>query len=606
VSGPATGGAGAGGDAGAGGGAGAGGDAGGGGLPTASGAGLRRWLRRAGRHHRSLVAGVLLLQGAATAAGLVFPHELGAMVAGVSGPHGSAAVRRAGAILLAALVVQALLSRVASRRAAILGETVLAELREGFIEGVLDLPLGVVERAGTGELLNRASSDVEQLSYSVHYAVAQMLIAAVQTLLTAAALILTAPILGLVLLPAAAVLVASARWYQRRAPAGYRATQAAWDHLNARTQETIAAGRTVEALGLGPARTALVDADAREWITTERYTLRLRTVFLPLCESVYVLPLVLAVALGGLLHAGGHLPLAAVAAGALYAQQLVVPVNTLLSELDELQLGTASLARLLGVQEVPRRAPTSAEPHGDEVRAEGVHFAYRADREVLHGLDLAPARGSTLALVGPSGAGKSTLALLLTGVHAPTAGRVTVGGVDVHRLPAARLRQEVVLVTQEHHVFAGTLRDNLALADPSAGDDRLLDALAAVDAADIATRLPAGLDTEIGSGSVRLSPGDAQRVALARLVLADPHTLVLDEATALLDPGSARHLEQSLRRVLAGRTVVAVAHRLQAARDADEVAVVDGGRIVERGSHDELLAAGGAYAALWRSWSSEE
>jgi ABC-type multidrug transport system fused ATPase/permease subunit len=205
-------------------------------------------------------------------------------------------------------------------------------------------------------------------------------------------------------------------------------------------------------------------------------------------------------------------------------------------------------------------------------------------------------------MVGPSGAGKSTLGRLLAGIHPPRLGRVDVGGVPLVDLEVDRLRREVVLVTQEHHVFVGTLRDNLLLAAPSASDDDLRRVLAAVDALELAEALPEGLDTVVGSGGHPVGPAFAQQIALARIVLADPHTLVLDEATSLLDPRAARHLERSLSAVLSGRTVIAIAHRLHTAHDADRVAVVEDGQIAELGSHDELVAEGGAYAALWESW----
>jgi ABC-type multidrug transport system fused ATPase/permease subunit len=190
----------------------------------------------------------------------------------------------------------------------------------------------------------------------------------------------------------------------------------------------------------------------------------------------------------------------------------------------------------------------------------------------------------------------------MAGVDAPHTGRIAVGSVPLVDLDLPTLRGEVALVTQEHHVFVGTLADNLRLPRPDASDDDLRAALRAVDADGWALALPDGLETVVGSGGHGLTEAQAQQLSLARLVLADPHTLVLDEATSLLDPRAARHLERSLAAVVAGRTVVAIAHRLHTAHDADRVCVMADGRIEELGSHDELLAADGSYAALWRTW----
>ncbi|WP_141578123.1 ABC transporter ATP-binding protein [Actinomadura sp. WMMA1423] len=569
-------------------------------LPVATPAQVRAYARRLVLRHPRDLAVVLGLHALAAATGLVTPRLLGALVEDVR--DGRADIDTTGLAIAGFVIVQGVLIRYAYLASAKLGERVLAELREEFVDRVLAVPLSTVERAGTGDLVTRASRDVDTLSTSVRYAMPETLVAAVVGGLTVAALMLNGPLVALPALVAVPLLVAVMRWYLPRAHRGYLRENAAWARIGDGLTETVQGSRTVEALGLAERRHERGDADIAASYKVERYTLGLRTVLFPVMEMSFVLPVVSTLLVGGLLYINDMATLAQVTAATLYAQQLIEPVDTLLQWLDELQLGGASLARLLGVGSVPPdRTPGGERPDGERITARDVHYSYRAGHDVLHGVDLDLRPGERLAMVGPSGAGKSTLGRLLAGVDGPRAGAVTVGaggGVPLVALPLDDLRGHVALVTQEHHVFRGTLRENLVMARGDATDDDIAEVLAAVDWDG------PGLDTLVGSGGETLSPAQAQQLALARLVLADPHTLVLDEATSLLDPRAARRLERSLAAVLDGRTVVAIAHRLHTAHDADRVAVVEDGRITELGTHADLLAAQGSYAALWASWRS--
>jgi ABC-type multidrug transport system fused ATPase/permease subunit len=574
-------------------------------LPVAPAPQVRRYAWRLARRHRGGLAATTGLHALAAATGLVTPWLIGRLVEQVEqGTGGMATVDRIAAAIAGFLLVQAVLVRYANLASAKLGERALAEIREEFVSRALTLPLSTVERAGTGDLLTRSSRDVNTLREAVRYAAPEILIGLVVSVLTMVALVLVSPLLAALALVGAPVLIAATRWYLRRAPAGYLRENASYADINEGLAATVDGAATVEALGLGPRRHARADADCARSYAAERYTLSLRTVWYPLLEIGFMLPVVATLGLGGSAYLAGWVTLAQVTAATLYVQQLIHPLNRILEWLDHLQVGAAGLSRVLGVAEVPPdRQVSGRQPAGDDtIAATDVRYAYRDGRDVLHGVSVALRPGERLAVVGPSGAGKSTLGKLLAGIEPPRAGEVTVDGVPLVELPLDELRGHVALVTQEHHVFAGSIRQNLTLARPEATDDQVWAALSAVDAGGWVAALPDGLDTVVGTGALALSPAQAQQLALARLVLADPHTLVLDEATSLLDPRAARHLERSLAAVLRGRTVVAIAHRLHTAHDADRVAVVSDGRITELGSHAELIAAAGEYAALWDSW----
>jgi ABC-type multidrug transport system fused ATPase/permease subunit len=575
-------------------------------LPIASGPELRAQAALLGHRHRRGLARMIALHAAAATAGLAGPPVLGKLVESVRQGTTRGHIDRLIAILAIFLVAQTLLTFLARRASFVLSEQMFAELREDFMRRVLALPLSTVERAGTGDLISRTTADVDSMTRTIRFALPETMIAAITTVLTVGAAIWVSPIAALPCIAGVPALVVGTRWYLKRAPAGYLWERASYATLSGTVGETVDGGRTLEALGLNEQRVRRIDDDLRDAYRAERRTLFLRTVWFPSAEFSYVLPVVAALAWGGWLVSAGHASLGEVTAVALYVVQLADPVDRLISWLDEIQVGMTSFARIVGIARVaPDRTATDETPEGDRLSVQDLHYAYVADRDVLHGIDLDLEPGERVAVVGPSGAGKSTLGRLLAGIHPPRAGRVEIGGVRLVDLPLDTLRKEVALVTQEQHVFVGTLDENLLLARPGSTDDELAAALNAVDALEWAEALPDGRQTVVGAGGYPLTPAQAQQLALARLVLADPHTLVLDEATSLLDPRAARHLERSLASVLEGRTVIAIAHRLHTAHDADRVAVVEDGLLEEIGTHDELVARGGSYAALWDSWHSE-
>ncbi|MER6000442.1 ABC transporter ATP-binding protein [Nonomuraea angiospora] len=575
-------------------------------LPVAEPVRVRRAALRLIRLDGRAFAAMIALNALAAVAGLAGPWLLGRIVDAVKSGAGAAAVDRLALAILAAALVQLVLSRYAGHVGHRFGERTLARIRERFTERALDLPVSVVERAGTGDLTTRGTTDVAALGATLRDAGPDVLIAAVQAAFILAAVFVLDPLLGACGVLGLLGIWFAARWYLRRAIPAYLAEGEANSALAEQLAATTAGARTVAALRLEHRRITACQAAIGECRRTRVRTLFLRSVLFPVVDISYAIPVAGVLLVGGLM-ANGTMTLGTVVAAALYLRQLGQPLDTILLHLEGMQSSGASFARVEGLALVPRPAPAAGPelvPDGDRLVAAGVHYAYDGGPDVLRGVDLTVRPGERLAIVGPSGAGKTTLGRLLAGVDAPRTGTVTVGGVPVAALDPGRLRERVVLVTQEHHVFLGTVRDNLRIAAPSATDAELRAALATV-GADWIDDLPDGLGADLGPGGHRPDGAQAQQLALARVVLADPHTLILDEATALLDPRTARHTERALAAVLDGRTVIAIAHRLQTAHDADRVAVMQEGQLTELGTHHDLVAAGGTYAELWRSWHGE-
>jgi ABC-type multidrug transport system fused ATPase/permease subunit len=579
------------------------------GIPVTDNGTVVRFIAKLIRTRKGVVTAMILANVVAAVAGLIAPSMLGGLVDYVSStthPDAMAHVSRTCLIVIGVIVAQAAFNMLARALSAVFGQDMVAESREHVIRSVLKLPVSTVEAASTGDLVTRVTRDVATMSGGVRWALPRFVIAAVTVGATAVAMVLNSWLLALPLVFTAGLLAVATRRYLRFGTIGFVAESISYGQINSSLTETVEGARTVEALNLQANRVFATDDDIEVAGQRETFTAMLRSELFVEVGFAYRLPLVFALIIGGWGYGQGLVTIGQITAATLYLQQLVSPIELMIMTLNWVQRGIASASRLLGIAAVPPDRETSGEEPADEhLVATDLYFAYREGHDVLHGVSLDLTPGERLAVVGPSGGGKSTLGRLLAGINAPRSGTVRVGGANVMGLPLDKLRTEVALVTQEHHVFVGTIRDNIVLArEATATDEQTWEALATVEAADWVRKLPKGLDTMIGSGHHQLTPAQAQQIALARLVLADPHTLVLDEATSLIDPTTARHVEGAMSALLTGRTVVAIAHRLHTAHDAHRIAVVIDGRIVEYGSHDDLLATGGEYARLWDAWTN--
>ncbi|MFK0006569.1 ABC transporter ATP-binding protein [Paenarthrobacter sp. NPDC090520] len=580
-------------------------------LPIATPRETRRamWKLLAQRPGRLALTVLVLL--AASCCGLAAPAILGIMV-NIAASGGEVVSLLWLAIgLLAAGGAGALLGILGQNLLARICEEALAGLREEVFAAAVRKPLAQLEKAGIGDVVARVSGDVEAVSEAI---------SGVLPAFTSAAFTIVVTLLGLGVIDwrfAVAVLIAAPlqiftlRWFLKRTAPIYRTVRITEANRTEQIIETVHGSQSVLALGLGGKHADLVASASRETIGHSLRGIGYLTRFYNRLNLAELLGLSAVLVVGFWLHAEGVVTIGAATAAALYFYRLFDPIGLVLGQFDELQKAAAGLGRMFGLTrgtasgEAERTAvePPAGGPASDAVVLDNLTFSYPGQRPALNAVSLRVAAGERVAIVGTSGAGKTTLAKVVMGLEKPDDGRVLVGGLDAAAASAAELHQRIAMVSQEVHVFSGTLAEDLRLAKPGATSDELRRVLRDVGAA-WHEMLDDGLETFVGAGGHQLTPEQAQQLALARLMLKDPPIAVLDEATAEAGTGSATMLDQAADAALAGRTSVVIAHRLSQAATAHTVVVMDQGRIVESGSHQELLANGGRYARLWEAWNT--
>ncbi|MEV0289502.1 MULTISPECIES: ABC transporter ATP-binding protein [unclassified Kribbella] len=550
----------------------------------------------------SVVAALVIT--VASAAGLVAPWALGVLVDDIAAGADRSAVVRVVLVIGGAALVSGVLTAVGVTLVAHVGETVLARIREKVVDRALQLPAPVLDKVRTGDLLSRVGDDVASVAAALTEVGPALLSASLTIALTTVGMFALDWRLGLAGLLALPMYVWALRWYLPRSAPFYRDERVAMGERSEAIIASLRGSATVRAYRLEDVQLGKIENTSAVARDLSLKVFKLFSFFSSRINHAEFVGLTAILVAGFYLVRDDAVSVGAVTAAALYFHRLFNPIGMLLMEFDQIQTASAGLARLAGVLEIPAvsEPPVGRTPVDASLELVDVGHAYDGP-EVLAGVSLRLEPGERVALVGASGAGKTTLAAIAAGVLTPTAGAVSLGGADVRELGEDRTRAQVALLSQEVHVFSGPLVDDVRLARASATDDEVSKALDRVGASAWVRALPDGLDTVVGENGHQLTGAQAQQVAFARLVLADPPIAVLDEATAEAGSAGARELERASAAATEGRTTLVVAHRLTQAEQADRIVVLDHGRVVESGTHESLLADGGWYAQLWHSWT---
>jgi ABC-type multidrug transport system fused ATPase/permease subunit len=554
------------------------------------------------RHRGRLAAAVAAFAGAGVA-GLVPPWMFGVIVDDVRA--GRDRVWESALVIIVASVVSALLSGLSIALLAKAGEPALASLREEVLDAALHLDSDHLEKSGTGDLLSRVGDDVQNLAQSLNNVVPTLAGSVVTVTFTVLGLFVLDWPLALAVTATLPLYVLGLRWYLPLSGPYYAEERVAQGERAEALVTAIQAAPSVRAFGIADAQLSRIETTSRSAMRLSITVYNLLMRFLGRNNRAEFLGLTFVLGLGFFLVRGGHTTVGAVTAAALYFQRLFNPIGGILFVFDEVQSAGASLARLAGVAALrPRHQDAPDVPADGTLELRDVYHEYEPGIPILHHTTLRLRQGERVALVGETGAGKTTIAEIAAGVLRPTGGSVSFAGKHYSDLGPRGVRSRVTLVSQEGHVFAGTVRDALTLARPDVTHEEMREALDLALCGGWVDVLPDGIDTVVGEQAHQLDPGQAQQLALARVALLDPRVIVLDEATAEAGSAGAHDLERAANRVLIGRTSLVVAHRLTQSRAADRVLVLHNGVIVEDGSHDDLVAAGGRYAQLWQAWST--